>query len=165
MEVILAFAIMPVLGLIGASLMFAGGDVRRTAGSTRLLTIAGRVVTGLLIVGCLWMLWSFRESPKDLYILARVVGFLTIASAFVVFRRAPPLVRTGLTAAGGLLYVGSFILMAFDEGGWHEVFQQVKWPAIVMVGWLAIGAVVTLFAKRPPRDGSDHLSGAETTGS
>ncbi len=62
MEVILAFLIMPVLGVIGAALMFAGGDVRRTAGSTRLLTIAGRVVTGLLIVGCLGLFWIARGS-------------------------------------------------------------------------------------------------------
>jgi hypothetical protein len=162
MEVILAFLIMPVLGLMGAALMFAGGDVRRTAGSMRLLTIAGRVVTGLLIVCCLGLFWIARGSLKEFHLALSIVGLLMVLSSKTVFRRAPRAVLSGLSLGGIALFAASLALKVFDESGWMGVARGMGWVALFLGGGVALGYALRLFDKRRERQAADPASLKET---
>ncbi|NBW06838.1 MAG: hypothetical protein EBR82_02295 [Caulobacteraceae bacterium] len=163
MEVILAFAIMPVLGLAIAAVMFSGENIQRAGGAYRPWILAGRVLTALLAIGCLWMLWSLRDSPGEFRAVMGLSGFLLTAMSMFVFRRRPGPLMITLAAAGIALYLGAQIWSTVDERGWSGLLHSIRWMAPAMVAWFTFSFTLSHFDKRRDRNDGDLKSLKDST--
>lgn len=152
MWVVVAFAIMPVLGFLLAALFVAGEDPSRSAKRTRLLIFAGRIAAALVLLECLGLLWIARGSLAELHFALSVVGVVTLFSAAFVFRRAPSRIRAVLVACGLALTLGALGLKGFKQGGWVGLAQEFGWVALLLGAGYAIGFAILHFAKYRERN-------------
>lgn len=151
MWVIVAFGILPLLGLIFAVLHFSGEDSRRADGRTRLMIFAGRSAAVLAFLACLGLLWIARGSLREFHVAMAVVGVVLVLSIQHVFHRASELIRQILAATGFAMVVGAMALGRFDDGGWIGLARGAGWAALLIAAGVVVGSALRHFDKNRER--------------
>lgn len=152
MTVIIALAIMPLLGLIFAALHFAGEGA--ASGQPRALIFGGRFAVLLVALGCLGLLWVARGSLHELYVVSLFIGVVFLLLTSFVFRCGPGRLREAMALTGLALLLSGMVLKTFADGGWVGLARGAGWALLLGAAGCAVGFALRHFDKRRGREGA-----------